>query len=255
MNSWSIQEFLNALDINSPDINAACQSFINSSKPSSTNKPSKRQYTRAPDWAKADPVPKASRTSQHSRRRSSKSTPRPVPAESMDMDAEYQPPPQISAVYHADPRDQLHDALIKYLEFHIPPILDQTVNLLKSKQSQVPEKVQEDSSASIHARQSKKPTPHRKPTPKKINIPLESEYKSWHPAKALAFLSENPPPHVSNPKDIAVFASFVQDRRRGREFGRGDWQNAIVGMEALFGDPEFQFRLAVLEAFDRCGGV
>ncbi|KAF8339065.1 uncharacterized protein EI90DRAFT_3040188 [Cantharellus anzutake] len=221
-------------------------------------KSGQRRRDRSPDWARA-----ASQTQ----------APRKIPempsnndiAAGMDLDEEMRP--SSVSEYAIDPRDELRDQLIAYLQSALYPIVETTIECYHKLQDQFSQKT-EGSSDSIHARpplaDRKSSSSRTSPKPSLPLPPISSvEHERWSLSQCVDFLSEwrpiserdrptKPIPFTAQEKSsLSSLAHFVQcGNRRGREFARGDWDKVCDGLKILCPGVQDVFEKAVKEAFD-----
>ena len=257
--SWTLRNLLREIDPNlesrvTPSMNSNPRSTVNCNNTSfgqGRQKTNRGKGDRGPDWARA--------ASLSGPLRNTPQIPSPNIPVGMDLD-------EIPSVPAMDPRDELREQLLAYLQSGLPQIIKSTIELYRRPQ-EVSLRKTETSSDSIHARPSyasRNSSSLARVSRPLLQLPLPKEYEEWSLSQSIKFLSEwrpipqgtlptkKPTPFSAYEKgSLLSLANFVQpDRRRGREFARGDWNRACEGLKFLFPDVQCLFEKAVKEAFD-----
>jgi hypothetical protein len=145
-----------------------------------------------------------------------------------------------------DPRDDLQEQLEAVLISVLPSLVEQSIAAHN-----------QPTNVSIHAYSYS--TPLRgssRATKRSLPPPSSTEWKAWPPHECVLFLADYPPsssladpapwpkksPTSSPPlpfpektrSALQYLASIIQKNRKGREFGRGDWERASAGLAALW---------------------
>lgn len=181
----------------------------------------------------------------------------------MEVDDHNLPPRLPTPPPPRDSRDDLQDQLLALLQTIIPQLTEKSIeahNQLKKAATNI----------SIHAKPSPRRTSGRAPK-RALPATHSVEWKSWPVHEQIHYLAEYPPPSPeetgSLPKPSsqlappafypeaqysAIFslAALVRKDRRGREFGRGDWERACTGLGTLWPPVKDAFAQAVKEAFE-----
>ncbi|KAF9514109.1 hypothetical protein BS47DRAFT_895991 [Hydnum rufescens UP504] len=109
---------------------------------------------------------------------------------------------------------------------------------------------------------------------RELPSPHSTEWRSWRLHECILFLADYPPPAksplpcsagatTSSPPlpfssqertHLTQLSTFVREEtRRGREYGRGDWDQACNGVKVLFPELEDVISKAVIDVFE--GGL
>lgn len=210
------------------------------------------------DWASAP-------DSQGRKRSTKKSNPPPTHSHEtnqypstreMEIDDEDLPPRPITPPPARDPRDDLQDQLASLLTSVLPSLVKDSIEVHNKP-----------SDESIHAI-SKSRHPSRRSTRQKLPSVSSVEWKAWSLYECILFLLDYPPPPshnsplISNTKEPASpfpekvrlglqsLALLIRQDRKGREFGRGDWERATLGLATLWPSVQEPFAQAVKDVFE-----
>lgn len=160
-----------------------------------------------------------------------------------------------------DPRDDLQEQLETALVSILPSLMERSIAAHN-----------QPSDVSMHAYSTPqwgRSRPSRRPLPTS-----STEWKAWPPHECVLFLADYPPPpslavgaapvskqsSTSPPPPfpeetrsaLQYLASIIRKNRKGREFGRGDWERASTGLGALWPPVEEAIAQAVRDVFDDC---
>ena len=164
-----------------------------------------------------------------------------------------------------DPRDDLQEQLEAALISVLPSLMEQSIAAHNRP-----------TNVSMHAHSD--PQRGRSRTSKR-SLPSSSstEWKAWSWHECILFLADYPPPsQAAEPAsaskrngnrspgpsppspfpektrlNLQSLASIIRKNRKGREFGRGDWERAGAGVGALWPPLEEAIAQAVRDAFER----
>lgn len=175
----------------------------------------------------------------------------------MEVDDDNSVPQALAPPLVRDPRDDLQEQLEAVLISVLPPLMEQSIaahNL--------------PTDLSIYAYPATQ-RGHPRPTKRPLPSLSSTEWKTWPLHECVLFLAEYPPPGsaVDDSKRIPTcsppppfsektqsalqyLASVIRKNRKGREFGRGDWERASSGLTALWPPFEEAIVQAVKDVFE-----
>jgi hypothetical protein len=201
-----------------------------------------------------------------------------LPPRDMEIDDfdGFVPPPSIQI--RTDPRDDLQTKLRDFLASSLPPLIESSIR----NRNRLSTSAASDAGRSTHARKPRPPIARSKQA-----MPGEesTDWKTWSVKESVLFLANFPPPlqphsraaslchsASSSPSsgggsagkspplsteftpvtisNLQSLASLVHTDRRGREFGRGDWDRACLGFGTLCPEAKEMFENAVRAAFE-----
>lgn len=179
-------------------------------------------------------------------------------AREMEIDDDDAPPRPPTPPPKRDPRDDLQDQLVTFLDSVVPSLVKDSVAAHNRPTNK-----------SIHA----DPNPHRSSRhSSRLKLPPVSstEWEDWPLHESVLFLAQYPPPIPSSDQSLTPsklpphpsafpeklqsalqsLAALVRKDRRGREFGRGDWERASTGLVAIWPSVKEPFAQAVKDVFE-----
>ncbi|KAG8908155.1 hypothetical protein FRB99_008698 [Tulasnella sp. 403] len=158
------------------------------------------------------------------------------------MEVDHEPQPSIAS----HPLDVLHDQLRSYLIATLPGLVTEGIAQLRHRRES---EEREFRQISIHARPARPPL---------VPLPDDDEWQTWSPKECILWLDKVLPPQKNLRANSALrLAEFIipyGDRggRRGRDWGRGDWDATTDCVERFCGEAVAgQLRLAVEQAFTK----